>query len=268
MSVWRLLPIQTHDGFTNMAIDEAVMLAVACGKAENTLRFYCWNPSTVSIGRFQNMEDEVQIENCKKHGVDIVRRISGGGAVYHDSLGEVTYSVIAKEKDLGSTDIATLYIQICQGLIEAMKILGAKADFNPGNYKQCPNVTVNGKKISGSAQCHRSGVILQHGTLLIETNLERMFTFLKVKWARTPAEVVCIAKDRITSLKEILGTSITLDNVYNALVEGFKKALKIQLEKETLTSYEEAMANKLRQAKYASKKWNFEGRIEDVDFNL
>jgi len=261
-----LLPIQTYDAFTNMAIDEAIMLTVAKGKAENTLRFYRWDPSAVSIGRFQKIHEEVQIENCKKYEVDVVRRISGGGAVYHDSLGEITYSVIAKKKDLDSTDIATLYIQICQGLIESMKIIGVKADFNPGNYKQCPNITVNGKKISGSAQCHKHGVILQHGTLLLEVNLERMFTFLKAKESWTPAQIVCIAKERITSLKEVLNTPITLGSVHSALIKGFKEALKIELKEGKLTGYEEAVANKLRQMKYITEKWNFEGKTQELRF--
>jgi lipoate-protein ligase A len=131
MSDWRLLRIETRDAFMNMAVDEAVLKARIAGIVPNTLRFYRWKPSAVSIGRFQKVSDEVHVENCRKHGVDIVRRITGGGAVYHDHEGEITYSVVVNERDLGSKDVIYAYNIICRGLIEAAKNLGVNADFNP-----------------------------------------------------------------------------------------------------------------------------------------
>ena len=147
MNNWRLLKLETNNAFMNMAIDEAILQARITGKVPNTLRFFRWKPSAVSIGRFQEIQKEALIENCKKHGIDIVRRISGGGAVYHDYEGEITYSVTVATKDLGTEDIFTAYNLICNGLIEAIKILGINADFNLGDAKNCPNITVNGRKI-------------------------------------------------------------------------------------------------------------------------
>jgi len=92
MGNWRLLKLQTADAFTNMAVDEAVMKARIENRVPNTLRLYQWEPSAVSIGRFQTLNNEIHVDNCKKHGVDIVRRITGGGAVYHDQNRELTYS--------------------------------------------------------------------------------------------------------------------------------------------------------------------------------
>ena len=83
MTIWRLLKLETHDAATNMAIDEAVLRARIADKVPNTVRFYRWKPSAVSIGRFQNVNNEVNLDNCAKHGVEMVRRITGGGAVYH-----------------------------------------------------------------------------------------------------------------------------------------------------------------------------------------
>ncbi|MEM3641212.1 MAG: biotin/lipoate A/B protein ligase family protein [Candidatus Bathyarchaeia archaeon] len=258
MRTWRLLNIETHNAFMNMAVDEAILTARAQRLAPNTLRLFCWKPSAVSIGRFQKIENEVQLENCKAHGVDVVRRITGGGAVYHDSEGEVTYSVVANKNDLEAKDIDEVYAKIYDGLAEALKILGIKADFNKGNAKNCPNMTVKGKKISGSAQSHRGDYFLQHGTVLLDVDLEKMFTFLRVPWAKTCMEIVCIAKDKITSLRNELGRNVSVKEVSQALEEGFQKALNIELVDGELTSYERELAEKLCKEKYATREWNFE----------
>jgi lipoate-protein ligase A len=259
LSTWRLLKLETHNAFMNMALDESILRARIRNLAPNTIRFYRWNPSTVSIGRFQNAEKEAQVEDCRKHGVDVVRRITGGGAVYHDSEDEITYSVIAGKDGLGTEDIALVYAKIYSGLTEALKILGIAADFNQGNAKACPNLTVNARKISGSCQAHKSGVVLQHGTLLLRVNLERMFTFLRVPWAKTCLQVVEVAKDKITSIEDEAGKNFSLAEVTVALVKGFENALEIKLENGQLTSDELELAENLYIEKYSTNSWNFSG---------
>ena len=261
MNPWRLLKLEVNDAFTNMAIDEAIMKARIEGTVPNTLRFYQWKPSAVTIGRFQNISQEVHIENCEKHGVDVVRRITGGGAVYHDCDGEITYSVVVNEKDLGSTDVIVAYNLICNGLIEAAKALGVTADFNLGDPKHCPNIAIGGRKISGSAQSHKKGVLLQHGSFLLDIDLEKMFTFLKVPWAKSLEEVLNIAQKRLTSIKHELNSTISLDSAYQALVTGFQKALNIQLIEGELTSYERSLAEKLRREKFTVDEWNLTGKV-------
>jgi len=257
VTVWRLVELEVNDAFTNMAIDEAIVTARIEGLVPNTLRFYRWKPSAVSIGRFQDVSKEVHVENCQRHGVDIVRRITGGGTVYHDSQGEITYSVVAKEEDFGTTDVVQAYNTICNGLIEAAKILGVNAGFNPGDPKNCPNIAIEGKKISGSAQFHKGGVLLQHGTFLLEADLEKMFTFLRVPWAQTVADVVCVAREKLTSIQDELGKKVLIQEAYEALVEGFEKALGVQLRREGLTAYEQRLAQKLRSDKFSTEEWNF-----------
>ncbi|MEM1552298.1 MAG: biotin/lipoate A/B protein ligase family protein [Candidatus Bathyarchaeia archaeon] len=260
MADWRLLKFQTHNAYMNMAVDEAILEARTKGLAPNTVRFYRWKPSAVSIGRFQKIENEVYLENCQRYGVDVVRRVTGGGTVYHDAEGEITYSVVASKEDLGAKDITEVYAKIYAGIVEALKILGLKADFNEGDARACPNLTINGKKISGSAQCHKSDVVLQHGTILVDVNLEKMFTFIRVPWAKTCMEVVSIAKNKITSIKAELGREIPLTTVHEALIEGFQKALKATLEKDDLTNYEKKLAEKLCIEKYATIEWNMHGK--------
>jgi len=261
MGVWRFLKPEVKDAFTNMAVDEAILSARIAGLVPNTLRFYRWKPSAVSIGRFQDVFNEVYVENCRKHEVDIVRRITGGGAVYHDHVGEITYSVVVKESDLGFTDVASTYDVICKGLIEAAKMLGISADFNPGDPKKCPNVTINRRKISGSAQSRRKRILLQHGTFLLNTNLEKMFTFLRVPWAKTCVEVIPVAEKRLTSVEEELGTNISTKKAHQALVRGFQKAFEAQPIEGKLASYEQKLAEKLRREKFATDRWNFEGKL-------
>jgi len=259
MDTWRLLPLQTNNAFMNMAIDEAILTARKAGKVPNTLRFYRWQPSAVSIGKNQNPEAEVYLDACKRLGVNVVRRISGGSTVYHDYEGEVTYSVTAKTADMGTADITTVYVKIYDAIKDALRLLGITADFSSGDAKNCPNLTVNGKKISGSSQTITRGVVLQHGTLLRSVDLPKMFMLLKLKNASC-TQAADIAKRKITSIQNELGHAVIPETVANALAQGFRAMLKIQLEPGELTPYEVELTNKLCKEKYATNVWNFEGK--------
>jgi lipoate-protein ligase A len=266
MNTWRILKIETHNAAMNMAIDEAILRCRAAEQVPNTLRFYRWNPSAVSIGRFQNPEKELILENCRKLGVDVVRRISGGGTVFHDAVGEVTYSVVAKTEDFGTNDISKVYSKIYAAISEALRMLGISSDYSPGDAKNCPNLTVNGKKISGSAQANKGGVVLQHGTLLLDLDLQRMFTLLRVPWANNCMQVVNMAKGKITSVKAELGHDVTPETAANAVAHGFTVTLNMQVvenvqsTEDTLTAEERALAQKLYEDKFVAKEWNFEGK--------
>jgi lipoate-protein ligase A len=244
----------------NMAVDEAVLTARVIDRVPNTLRLYRWKPSAVSIGKNQNPEVEAQLENCRRLGVDVVRRISGGGAVYHDERDEVTYSLIAKTLDLGARDVAAVYSRVYAGVRDALRLLGVTSDFNEGDAKNCPNLTVGGRKISGSSQANRRDVVLQHGTLLLDVDLGKMFTLLRVPWAKNAMEVVAVAQRRHTSVKQELGHAVSAETAANALASGFKNALGVMLEMGELTEFEVDLANKLRRDKYATHDWNLEGR--------
>ena len=259
MDTWRLLPLSTNDAFMNMAIDEAILTSRTAGQVPNTLRFYRWQPSAVSIGKNQNPEDEIYLDACKQLGVDLVRRISGGGTVYHDFEGEVTYSVTARNTDFGTGDITTVYFKIYEAITDALRLIGVPADFSSGDEKNCPNLTVNNKKISGSSQTITRGVVLQHGTILVNVDLPKMFRLLKFK------NVSCtlaadIGKRKITSIQNELGHKISHNTVANALAQGFRAILKIQLKEGDLTPLEVALANQLYKEKYSINNWNFKSK--------
>jgi lipoate-protein ligase A len=259
MDTWRYLPLSTNNAAMNMAIDEAILSARIADKVPNTLRFYRWQPSAVSVGKNQNPENEIYLENSKKFGVDVVRRISGGGTVYHDFEGEVTYSVIAKTSDLSTADITTVYTKIYGAIRDALRLLGTTADFSSGDAKNCPNLTVNGKKISGSSQTISRGIVLQHGTILLSVDLPKMFKLLQLKGASC-SQATEIGKRKITSLQDELGHKISSDTVANALAQGFRAMLKIHLEVGELTQAEKEMADKLCKEKYITKEWVFGGK--------
>jgi lipoate-protein ligase A len=243
----------------NMAIDEAILQARAADKVPNTLRFYRWQPSAVSVGRNQNPHAEVYLDAVEQLGVDVVRRPSGGGTVYHDFEGEVTYAVIAKTSDLGTADITTVYTQIYGAITDALRIIGVPADFNNGDAKNCPNLSVAGKKISGSSQTISRGVVLQHGTILRSVDCDRMFQLLQLKDASC-SQAAEIGRQRITSVQAQLGHKMSPDTIANALAQGFKAIIKIQLEPSQLTPYEQELATKLYKEKYTTKEWNFSGK--------
>ena len=257
MSVWRFLPFSVYSAAWNMAVDEAVLQSCIAGKAPNTLRFYGWSPSAVSVGRNEVANDRVYFDAVERFGVDVVRRCSGGGTVYHDCTGEVTYSVVAKMSDLVSAgDIVSVYVRIYEAVVDALRLLGVSADFCQGDVRNCPNLTVGGKKISGSSQSLSRGYVLQHGTLLRSVDVDKMFQLLKLK------DVSCIdaaniGQQKITSIVNELGHNVNSDTVVNALKQGFKTILKIQLQEAPLTVFEQELAEKLYKEKYSTKEWTF-----------
>ena len=259
MDTWRLIPLTTHNAAMNMAIDEAILTARITDQAPNTLRLYKWQPSAVSIGKNQNPQNELYVDNCRKMGIDIVRRISGGGTVFHSQTGEITYSVIAQTTKIGNTIPAT-YQRIYAAVTDALRLLGIPADYNTGDTKTCPNLTVNNKKISGSAQAIRKGTLLQHGTLLLDVDFNEMFQLLRVPWANNCMQVVAVAKRKITSVQDTLNHAVKPETAANALIEGFKNAFCIQLAVGELSPYEKELSEKLYKEKYSTDNWNLNGK--------
>lgn len=245
-TVWRVIPLETHAAAMNMAIDEAISNAVAAGKTPPTIRFYRWQPSAVSIGYFQSLAQEVAMDTCSEQGVDVVRRRTGGGAVYHDYAGEVTYSVIAPEGMFPKGIIDSYHI-ICGWVIASLKNLGLDAQFHPIN-----DVLVGGKKISGNAQTRRGGALLQHGTVLYDVDVEKMFSLLKVGKEKIADKLIADVKQRVTRVLD--HTSANIEEVYRAMLDGFTRGK--EWEHGMLAAEEEIHARELAASRYASDAWN------------
>ncbi|MFW9787911.1 MAG: biotin/lipoate A/B protein ligase family protein [Candidatus Thorarchaeota archaeon] len=253
MEEFRFIDLETHSAFENMAIDEAVMLAMKEDQLPPTLRLYRWNPSAVSIGTFQGMRDEVDVEFCESSGIDYIRRITGGGAVYHDYEGEVTYSIIIpRGHRLAPADILESYRLLCGGIVSALEYLGINGEFKPIN-----DVDVGGKKVSGNAMTRRHGCTLQHGTTLLDLDVNLMFTILKVPQEKISDKMIADVKERVTSIRDILERDVKIVELQEALKHGFSSALNIELIPGNLTDNELETAVRLATEKYSSNEWNF-----------
>jgi len=254
MNTWRLIDLEIHDGFTNMAIDEAILEARIANKVPNTFRLYRWQPACASIGKNQSLEHEIDIEACEKMGIDYVRRITGGGAVYHDYLGEITYSIIAKKENFLPMDIDKTFRILCKGIIVALGDFGLTAEHG---VHHCPSIFVEGRKISGNAQTIRKGVVLQHGTILLNYDPELMYTVLKVKRVGNKPKVVSSVYQKVTTLQQESKREYDIETVKNTLIEGYKRALNTKFSMQPLSEEEKEMTNRLVADKYKTKDWNF-----------
>jgi len=247
---WRLIDMRIEDAPTQMAIDEAIALNRLKEDNPNTVRLYRWKPSAVSVGYFQSLEKEVNLETCGALGVDVIRRITGGGAVFHDYDGEITYSLVAPESDPKMPrDILASYQVICRAIVEGLKTLGVVAEFKPVN-----DITAGGKKISGNAQTRRHGVVLQHGTVLVDSDIRTMFQVLRVSDAKISDKMIQAVEERVTNVRRYLGREVAFKEARDALVSGFEKVFKVTLEPGKLTVGEERTVEELK-AKYSSAEW-------------
>jgi lipoate-protein ligase A len=240
--------MRIDDASMSMAIDEALLKLNSEGKSLNTVRFWRWLPSTVSIGCFQSAGLEVDLDAARRHGVDLVRRITGGGAVFHDHGGELTYSVVCRQECMPD-DIIESYELICGGLIGGFRRLGLQAEFKAIN-----DVQVGGKKISGSAQTRRWGSVLQHGTVLVDPDVRLMFELLKVSPEKISDKFISSVYERVTTVALELGRKPRFDEVRVAMRDGFADALGVKLVKGELTQEELKLAGMLK-PKYASEEW-------------
>lgn len=247
MMKWRIIELEERDAYFNMAVDEAVSNAIVEDRASPTIRFYTWKPSAVSIGHFQSMLDEVNVDKCREFGVDCVRRKTGGGAVYHDESGELTYSVIAPEK-LFPKGIIESYEVICGWVVNALSALGIDARFAPIN-----DIIVTGKKISGNAQSRSRGILLQHGTILYGLNLERMFSVLKISQEKISDKTIKDARKRVTCIRDC--ADMTRDTLYGELLKSF--ADEKDYEVGVLSPEELEDVKRLEQKVYRTDAWNF-----------
>ncbi len=244
---WRFIPYSENSAALNMAIDQSIMEHLQKKKSMPTIRFYSWQPSAVTIGYFQSLNEEVDAKEAQKQGVDVVRRITGGGAVYHDREGEVTYSILAPE-ELFEKDIIRSYAQICTYIINALKELGIHAEFRPIN-----DLIVAQRKISGNAQTRRGKILLQHGTILYDVNPEKMFSILKVSKEKVSDKYVQSVMKVVTSVKNER-QGMTKQQLIDTLKKHFLDGK--EFEEGTLTESERKRAEELVASTYSSDDWN------------
>ena len=247
---WRLLLTGANTAAKNMAIDRAVLVSNSENKVPPTVRFYQWTPPAISIGYFQSLVEEVDLEMCNKYGVDYVRRITGGGAVFHED--ELTYSIVIPEshEDI-SKNILDSYGRICGAIIRGLKGLGIDSQYKPIN-----DIISNSKKISGNAQTRKYKTVLQHGTILMDVDVEKMFSVLKVPNEKIRDKLISDVKERVTSIKHVLGEGIAFNDVAQAMKKGFEEEFNVKLVMGKLTEDEIELTKQFEMEFFSSKEWN------------
>lgn len=243
---WRLVDSDLISPEESGARDEAILEARIENLVPNTLHFYRRDRPTVSLGYFQKVEKAVALDFCKSRNIKILRRVSGGSAIYTDSR-QLIYAVVLKE-DLGS--VPESYKKICEAIIHGLSFVGVKAKFKPIN-----DILIESKKISGSAQLRRQGAILQHGTVLVDADFETMFGALKVPEAKFKPMGLKHPAQKMTSLRTE-GYDQGMEDLKGAVIRGFEKYFEVKIEKSEMITYEKELVKKLIAEKYGTDKWN------------
>ncbi len=250
-----------------MAIDEAIMQLHSQGKAPPTLRCYGWEPPALSVGYFQSVRRDIDLERCAQAGITVVRRPTGGRAILHDH--ELTYSVVTSQEDpLVAGGIRESYSRIAASIASGLAILGIES--KEGTVEKGPRtrspacfdaampheLVVGGRKLVGSAQVRRGGNVLQHGSILLEINAEKLFSLFKYRSEDARRHAWQAFARRVVGLGELMGTTPSLATAAQVMQQGFQQALGVEFEAGELSSEERALAQRVAGEKYASAAWN------------
>jgi lipoate-protein ligase A len=282
-SAWRVLIEAPRDGAANMARDEALLGASLRG-GRPALRLYSWSRPTLSLGMHQPASD-VDRSACKRAGVDLVRRPTGGGAVLHDR--ELTYAVVGRLGEDGlPRSVVGVYELIAGAIVRGLARLSVEAAAwsgrrgGPGG-PDCfsgaseREIVVSNRKLVGSAQVRRRGAVLQHGSLLLGFDPERVGAVLpaaRAEEARRAMSGGTVASPagpapggRPITLREAAGREVSTDAAVAALLVGFREAVGLELEPCALGPEEAEEAERLRATKYLDARWTLEGRLREGD---
>ncbi|MCR8847113.1 lipoate--protein ligase family protein [Rossellomorea sp. SC111] len=271
---WRFIDSGNCSPSYNMALDEALLDWHSEGKIPPTIRFYGWDPATLSIGYFQKVEKEIDLDAVKEHGLGFVRRPTGGRGVLHEH--ELTYSVIVSEEhpEMPKT-VTEAYRVISEGILKGFQGLGLEAYFavprtaeereglkNPRSAVcfDAPSwyeLVVEGRKVAGSAQTRQKGVILQHGSILLDLDEDKLFSLFKYPSDRVKERMQRAFKSKAVAMNEISSVPVTMDMAKKAFKKGFEEGLNIHLEPYELSGEETQYVVDLAESRYESDEWNF-----------
>ncbi len=262
---WRLIRSSPATGAWNMALDEAILEAVVQWQSPPTLRLYAWQPPCLSLGYAQSLND-VDWEALNSRGWQVVRRPTGGKAILHTD--ELTYAVIApQDHPLVSGSVLESYRRIAAALVKALHSLGlpARADREygqvnangavcfevPSNYE----ITVDGKKIIGSAQARRLQGVLQHGSFPLHGDLTRILDVLRYDNARQREDDAQRLLSHATTAEAVLGHPISWETAAEAFVRAFAETFNIRFQETAPSPLEMRRAEELMREKYANPSW-------------
>lgn len=250
METWRLLDLEYPDAPSNLALEEALARHVGSRKSPPTLRLWR-NRRAAVIGENQCVDRELQLDACRELGVEVVRRFTGGGAVYHD-LGNLNYSICAQKPPVSNPELQRrIFKGALDCIVICLRTLGLEASCAPVNA-----VVIDGRKISGGAGAIRWGAIFYHGSILVSTDLEVVWRILRQEQPPTTHKFVQSKRLPVTSLERELGREVPLEHVKNDVKNAFMQTFKAQLVPGRPTDQELHQVPALVEEKYGSDKWN------------
>jgi lipoate-protein ligase A len=270
--VWRLVLDPPANGDWNMAVDEAILEHSGRGLAPPTLRLYAWSPPCLSLGHAQPYAD-VAPDRLQDRGWQVVRRPTGGRAILHTD--ELTYSLAAPASNrVLKGSLLESYNRIARALLRAVRSLGLEAGIKPaaGAERGSSNpvcfeapsaheITVNGKKLIGSAQARRRDGVLQHGSLPLVGALTRITQVLCYPDESARVAAAARLEGRATTVEAELHRPVTWEEASAAFVKGFELELGIRLASASLSSAEADRAARLVREKYACSDWTESMRV-------
>lgn len=244
---WRLVDSGMVGPEESAALDEAILESHTLAETPNTLHFYRRATPTVSIGYFQKAAETVDLGECERLGVAVIRRRSGGSSIYTDS-GQLIFGLVARRSDLPRGREESFRL-ICSAIARALGSLGVGAYYRPTN-----DVEIGGRKVSGSAELISRESVLHHGTVLVETNTANMDAVLKVERAKRPSLVR--PSDRVVTLASVLGSCPDMEVVKGNIVRELSAAFACSFERAPLSPKEKELVRKLVQERYGRRDWN------------
>ncbi len=242
----RYVPLIEAGPERQMAIDEAILRNFDRRNTIPTFRFFRFKPSSITLGYSQSVEETIDVQTCEKYNIPYVRRITGGGTVFHDYEGEITYSVVT-EKIEG--DIEESFRELLGPIMETLKEFGLEPEFKPYN-----DILVNKKKISGSAQRRGKKGLLQHGTLMFSTDLEKLAEILKIDEKKLQEKGADSFLDLVTTMEKETGIKPDPNELIDVMKEKYEDYFGEKIKKEKLKDEEIELAKEFED-KYGSKKW-------------
>ncbi len=245
----RYIPTIEADGPEQMAIDEAILRSYDEGDSPKTLRFFRFQPSTITMGYAQEVDDVIDTTKCEELEIPYIRRITGGGTVFHDYEGEVTYSIVT---DKISGSIEDSFHHLLKPIIKTLQDYELDARFKPYN-----DILVDGRKISGSAQRRGKKGLLQHGTLMYATDLEKLESILILDEKKMKAKGVKSFFDLVTTMDDELGYRPDPEELIDDMKNKYKKYFGLEMYEDELNEREKELVEEFK-PKYGSETWTYD----------
>ena len=233
---FRIIDTGVREGRANIAFDPALIELRQKERVPDTIRFMRF-PPTALIGRHQDLSREIDLDFCAERGIGIVRRVTGGGAIYLDE-GQLGWELVFHRSSLGIASLPDLAAAICNAAAAGLRELGVAAKFRPRN-----DIEVDGRKISGTGGFFDGDVLIYQGTVLVDMNPAQMVRALNIPAAKLAKHDLDTAEQRVVTLKELLGDELPdLETIKAALVRGFETHLGLTAVAGEITDAEEALA--------------------------